>query len=326
MITLDARQTALALPYPQLSEAIESILMEMRSGTARAPERLHFPLVEVGERKGKRTGILLIMTATNRDVAMTKHITVHPENRSLCKPSIMGEVLVFDPHNGERLMLLDGPTVTGRRTAAVTLLAAKKFAPRPQGTVLIVGAGVQARSHLEAFVAGLGSRHFLIYSRSHDRAQALADHAATLGAEASVVETLEPALGSVSIIVTATTSTDPVLPDSDRMRWRDDVFVAGVGAFRPDMRELPPQLCRDAAVRGTLVVDTWDVKHEAGDLLHAGIDWGRAVPLMDAILTPDRFRSSGPVLFKSVGYALWDLAAVLCARASLARDPQIGTA
>ncbi|MBN9113850.1 MAG: delta(1)-pyrroline-2-carboxylate reductase family protein, partial [Pandoraea sp.] len=152
------------------------------------------------------------------------------------------------------------------------------------------------------------------------RAHALAEHAATLGVEATVVDAVEPVLNTVSIVIAATTSSEPVLPDSDVLRWRDDIFVAGVGAFRPDMRELPPQLCRDAAVRGTLVVDTWEVKHEAGDLLHAAIDWGRAAPLLDAIITPDRFRSSGPVIFKSVGYALWDLAAVLCARANLAKD------
>ncbi len=318
MITLDAHQTAQLLPYPQLADGIEAMLMEMRSGTARAPERLHFPLTE--PERGRRTGVLLVMPAVNRDVAMTKHITVHPENCRAGKPSIIGEVMVFDPHTGERQMLLDGPTVTGRRTAAVTLFAASKFAPRPKGPVLIVGAGVQARAHLEAFAAGMGTRHFMIFSRSPERAHALADHAATLGVEATVVDAIEPVLNTVSIVITATTSSEPVLPDSDVTRWRDDIFVAGVGAFRPDMRELPPQLCRDAAVRGTLVVDTWEVKHEAGDLLHAAIDWGRAAPLMDAIITPDRFRSSGPVLFKSVGYALWDLAAVLCARANLAKD------
>lgn len=324
MITLDARQTAQLLPYSPLADAIEAMLMEMRSGTARAPERMHFPLTDNADHRGRRAGVLLVMPAANRDVAMTKHITIHPENCRAGKPSIIGEVLVFDPRTGERLMLLDGPTVTGRRTAAVTLFATRKFAPRPQGPVLIVGAGVQARAHLEAFVAGLGTRHFLIYSRSPERAHALAAHAETLGAEASVVDAIEPVLNNVSIVITATTSSEPVLPDTDAIRWRDDIFVAGVGAFRADMRELPPQLCRDAAVRGTLIVDSWEVKHEAGDLLHAAIDWGRAAPLMDAIITPDRYRSSGPVLFKSAGYALWDLAAVLCARKQLADDPSSG--
>lgn len=321
MITLDARQTAQLLPYPRLADAMEAMLMEMRSGTARAPERVHFALTE--PERGRRGSTLLVMPAVNRDVAITKHITLHPENCKAGTPSIIGEVLAFDPRTGERQLLLDGPTLTGRRTAALTLFATRKFAPRPQGPVLLVGAGVQARAHLEAFVAGLGTRHFMIYSRSPERAHALAEHAASLGAEATVVDAIEPVLNNVSVIVTATTSSEPVLPDTDAIRWRDDIFVAGVGAFRPDMRELPPQLCRDAAVRGTLIVDTWEVKHEAGDLLHAGIDWGRAAPLMDAIITPDRFRSSGPVLYKSVGHALWDLAAVLCARATLAEHPEV---
>lgn len=314
MIMLDARQTAQALPYPQLATAIEAMLGEMRAGTARAPERLVFNLGD--DKPGKSAGILLVMPASNNQLAMTKHITVHPENGRDGLPVILGEVLVFDARNGERLMVLDGPTLTSRRTAAVSMLAVQKFAPRPNGPVLIVGAGAQARAHLEAFATGLGSRHFLLYSRTRRKTEALAEFAETLGVEATVVDTVEPALNQVSLVVTATTSNKPVLPDASAMRWRDDIFITAMGAFRPDMRELPPQLCREAAVRGSLVVDTWAVKHEAGDLLHAEIDWGRAVPLTDAVLTPDRFRSRGPVIFKSVGCALWDLAAVLCARRS----------
>lgn len=311
MIMLDARQTAQALPYPPLAAAIEAMLIEMRAGTARAPERLVF---KVGDDASKSTGMLLVMPACNRDLAMTKHITVHPDNGRHGLPVILGEVLVFDAHNGERLMVLDGPTLTSRRTAAVSMLAAKKFAPRPGGAVLIIGAGAQARAHMEAFAAGLGSRHFLLYSRTRRKTEALAEYAETLGVEASVVDAVEPALSQVSLVVTATTSHRPVVPDAGVMRWPDDIFITAVGAFRPDMQELPPQLCRDAAVRGSLLVDTWEVKHEAGDLLHAEIDWGRTVPLMDAVLTPDRYRTRGPVIFKSVGCALWDLAAVLCAR------------
>lgn len=316
MITLDAQQTAQALPYPELANAIETMLTEMRSGSAHAPERLVCHVGNGDGRDGRPGGILLVMPASNRDIAMTKHVNVHAGNARHGLPAIQGEVLVYDANNGKRLMLLDGPVLTSRRTAAVSLLAARKFAPRPRGPVLIVGAGVQARAHLEAFAAGLESRHFMLYSRTRANAQALANHAQTLGVEATVVDSVEGALQSATVVVAATTSTAPVLPDSGAMRWRDDIFIAAVGAFRPDMQELPPQLCRDAAVRGTLVIDTWEVKHEAGDLLHAGINWSRAVPLVDAVLTPDRFRAGGPVLFKSVGCALWDLAAVLCARRS----------
>ena len=77
--------------------------------------------------------------------------------------------------NELRIGLLDGPTVTARRTAAVSLLAAQQLAPRRDGPMLIVGAGVQGRAHLEAFHEGLGLRSVKIASRSPGSAQALAE-------------------------------------------------------------------------------------------------------------------------------------------------------
>ncbi len=114
------------------------------------------------------------------------------------------------------------------------------------------------------------------------------------------------------MVVTVTSSRTPVLPDLAAGCWRDDHFIAAVGAFRPDMCELPPALCRGAAQAGRLLADTlFGIEDEAGDLLQAGIDWAAVQPFETAILAADaiRARSGSPLVFKSVGYALWDLAA-----------------
>ncbi len=107
-----------------------------------------------------------------------------------------------------------------------------------------------------------------------------------------------------------------MLPDIDSGLWRDHHFVAAVGAFRPDMCELPPALCHAASARGRLLADTlFGIEDEAGDLLQAGIDWGTVQPFETAILQAEaiRARSGSPLVFKSVGYALWDLAACVLA-------------
>jgi ornithine cyclodeaminase len=112
-----------------------------------------------------------------------------------------------------------------------------------------------------------------------------------------------PAIPTATLIVTATTSTEPVLPDSGRA-VREDAFVAAVGAFTPDMAELPGSLIN----RSRVYVDTLDgTRAGAGDLLRAGIDWSVVVEMQDALNLPSL--PSGPVIFKSVGHALWDLAA-----------------
>ncbi|MFS8973082.1 delta(1)-pyrroline-2-carboxylate reductase family protein [Cupriavidus necator] len=318
LVPLDAASTAARLPYPELAQAIAAMLGELRDGTAMAPPRLALP---VGDAQ-RGEGTLLVMPARNRELVITKNVTVHPGNPQRGLPSILGEVVVADAHTGERIAMLDGPTVTGRRTAAVSLLAAQSFAARPEGELLVVGAGVQALTHLEAFVAGLGVRKVWLHSRTRDKAEALAAHARTLGAEAEVTDAVEAVLPRVSMVVTVTTSRAPVLPDLDSGLWRDHHFIAAVGAFRPDMCELPPALCHAAADSGRLLADTlFGIEDEAGDLLQAGIDWATVQPFETAILQADAIRARGgsPLVFKSVGYALWDLAAcVLASRAGAA--------
>lgn len=311
-VPLDAASTAARLPYPELARAIADMLGELRDGTAMAPPRIALP---VGDPQGGE-GTLLVMPARNRKLVMTKNITVHPGNPQRGLPNILGEVVIADAHTGERIAMLDGPTVTGRRTAAVSLLAAQCFAARADGELLIVGAGVQAMTHLEAFIAGLRVRKVWLHSRTRDKVEVLAAHARTLGVEAEVTGDVAAVLPRVSMILTVTSSRSPVLPDLDSGLWRDDHFIAAVGAFRPDMCELPPALCHAAADSGRLLADTlFGIEEEAGDLLQAGVDWATVQPFETAILEADaiRARTGSPLVFKSVGYALWDLAACVLA-------------
>src|SRR5690554_3146970 len=114
MHVLDAKATACALPYARLVPAMAQAAREAAGGVLRAPERMVVPLA--GE------GVLLVMPAVALDVGITKLITVQPGNSAQGRPAIQGEVIVFDVSSGKRLLLADGPTVTARRTAAVTLL------------------------------------------------------------------------------------------------------------------------------------------------------------------------------------------------------------
>ncbi|MCX7692855.1 MAG: delta(1)-pyrroline-2-carboxylate reductase family protein, partial [Tepidimonas taiwanensis] len=129
---LDAAATAATLPYPALADAIEALL---RDDTVTVPPRLVQPLPGGGS--------LFVMPAADAAVAIAKLITFVPDNPAHGRPAIQGDVVVFDARSGARRAVLDGPTVTARRTAAVSLLAARRLAPRPQGPLLIVGAGVQ---------------------------------------------------------------------------------------------------------------------------------------------------------------------------------------
>ena len=302
-LLLDADQTAARLPYGALAREVRELLADP---AVEVPERLVQPLPGGGS--------LFVMPALDGRIAITKLITFTPANAGTALPSIQGDVVVFDVRSGRRMLVLDGPTITARRTAAVSLLAAQALAPNPAGPLLIVGAGAQGRAHLEAFVEGLEVREVVIASRSGASASALADRARQLGIKATVVQDANAALADCPLAVTCTPANQVVL----RGPVRADAFIAAVGAFTPAMVELDPQLCRDLAARGRVVVDTADARHEAGDLIQAGLDVATFASLRDTLADAKTART-GPVLFKSCGWAGWDLAAARLATKEVLR-------
>lgn len=299
--TLSPEATASALPYPALADAVAALLTD--------------PQVVVPPRIVQRLpsgGSLFVMPAVDGRVAITKLITFVADNAHRGLPTIQGDIVVFDARTGQRIAMLDGPTVTARRTAAVSLLAAQRLAPHPGGRLLIVGAGVQGRSHLEAFHHGLGVQEVWVASRSPASADALVAHARTLGMQARRVDDADAALAECPLVVSTTSAQQVAL----RAMPRPDAFVAAVGAFTPQMVEWAPEVCQHVAASGTLLVDTRDADHEAGDLLQAGLDV-HALPTLADVINPTPAGSAiqlrpGTVFFKSCGWAGWDLAAARC--------------
>lgn len=296
----NSQQTAQRLPWLALVDEIEALL---RDASVRVPERIVMPTAH--------GAVLFVMPACDARVAMTKLVTFTPANVGSRTATIQGDVTVFDVASGTRRLILDGPAVTARRTAAVSALAARWLAPNRNGPMLILGAGVQGRAHLEVFAQVLGVQRFLVASRSTASVQALVDHARSLGLSADAVTDADAALADCPLAATCTPASGVVL----RACPRPDAFIAAVGAFTPQMMELAPELCRDVAERGRIVVDTREAEHEAGDLLQAGIDVAGLPSLGDGVREGARGGRRGPVLFKSCGWAGWDLAAARLALA-----------
>lgn len=291
--TLNALQTAARLPWAGL---VDEIALLLQDTGVRVPPRLVQPL------GGGAT--LFVMPAVDSHTAITKLITFTPANAGTSRPTIQGDVIVFDNTTGQRCLVLNGPAVTARRTAAVSVLAAKRLACDTQGPLLIVGAGVQGKAHLEAFAAVLGTREVMIASRSTQSAKLLAQHASSLGLSAQVVANADSALQSCPLTVVCTPASSIVLG----AKPRQDAFICAVGAFSPSMAELSPELCQYMAREGTVWLDTVDAAQEAGDLLQAGLNL-QAMATLGDVVRQNIARPAGPVMFKSCGWAGWDLAA-----------------
>jgi ornithine cyclodeaminase len=296
MEQFDAAASERLLPYPALRDAIAGALHERRLGQVQVPDRTAIAL--------PNDGWLLLMGAASATTAVTKVVTVHPHAP---ERRVQSDVVLLDASTGQRLAMLNGEVLTERRTAALSLLAAERLAPDPNADLLLIGAGAQARAHLEAFRVGLGTRRVWIHSRSAARRDDLVALARDWGMEAEPSHDPHAQLFEARLVITATNSSEPVL----RQAPAQGSFIAAVGAFRPNMAELAPSVL----VGAELVVDTLEgAQREAGDLLQAAVDWSRVRALQDRLEGP---RPDRTVVFKSVGHGIFDLAAAILARASM---------
>ncbi|HYD82118.1 MAG TPA: delta(1)-pyrroline-2-carboxylate reductase family protein [Paucimonas sp.] len=305
MLILDDVRTAQALPYATLVPAIAQAARELATGKILAPER---QVVTIDQ-----ASVLLCMPAIGPDIGVTKLITVHAGNARHRLPAIQGEVVAFEAATGRRLALLDGPTVTARRTAAMTLLGIETLAPRRPASALIIGTGTQAAAHVDAMIGHLGIARFWIAGSTRASAERfgsrLKERYRHLAMHPLAAETLERDLPETNLVVALTTSKTPVIP----ARIAPETLAIGVGAFKPDMAEFPPELLR---ARRIVVDDLHGARHEAGDLIQANVDWS-GVTALGSILAGQAAPPHGVPVFKTVGQAAWDLAAARVAVGNL---------
>lgn len=298
----DAEATAALLPAAALVDAVADAMRARRAGRLTAPARGVLPLPEGGR--------YLVMPAADEHLALTKSLTVHPGRSAHGLPTIQGQVLVADARDGRPLMLLDGPTLTARRTAAVTALGLRGLSTTPVRSVALLGTGAQALAHARVLAALGEVRALHVVGRTMAQAEAFADRlAAELGGvELTAHAHLADALRTAQAVVTLTTSLRPVLPDE----LPAGLLVVGVGAFTPQMAELPPALLLARRV----VVDALDgARHEAGDLIQAAVVWSGVTELVDHL--DARPEGGAAPVFKTVGHAAWDLAAAHVAQRML---------
>jgi ornithine cyclodeaminase len=240
-----------------------------------------------------------------------KALCLFADNPARGKDAHQGGVLLFDGETGELLALMNASAITAIRTAAVSGLATRLLAREDAGDLALIGAGVQARTHLLAMAAVRRLRRVRVASRTIERAQALAK-----GMQSQVSCAIEPvasardAARSADLIVTVTNSAKPVL----ELSWISaGAHLNVVGSSVPNAREVDTATMAAAA----LFVDRREsTLAESGEYLLAAADGAIGPDHIRAelgeLLTrmrPGRRTPAEITLFKSLGLAVEDLAA-----------------
>jgi ornithine cyclodeaminase/alanine dehydrogenase-like protein (mu-crystallin family) len=199
-------------------------------------------------------GELLLMPAAGNQGVGVKLITLTPENPKRGLPLVQGVYVLFGADSQSPEGVIDGASLTALRTGAVSGLATRWLAREDASRLVVFGAGVQARGHVEAVRAVRVIEEVVIVSRTGPRAEALAaEVGGRVGSAADVA--------GADIVCTCTSSPKPLF---DGETLTGGVHVNAVGAYTADTRELDTT----AVSRARVVVETRAVAMaEAGDLL-----------------------------------------------------------
>ena len=297
-----------------MKDAIASMhgaFAELAAGAAVSPRRISLA--------SPHEALSLFMPARLKGALGAKIVSVFPGNASGETPVVSGIVVGLDERTGAPCALLEGSSLTAIRTGAASGLATDLLAHPGAGRVAIIGAGVQARTQLEAISAVRSINSVTVYSRSKARAASFArEMGRALNLTAiEVSDSVAQAVSAAEIICTATSSAEPVLMSAD---VQGRMHINAVGSFTPQMREIDPELVAGCYV----VVDQIEAAlAEAGEVI-AAIDAGLLresdlVELGDLVLGEAGAGagagddSGRPTLFKSVGLAIQDVAAAALA-------------
>jgi ornithine cyclodeaminase/alanine dehydrogenase-like protein (mu-crystallin family) len=292
------------LPYDECADVMRRALAGLADGTLQQPLRTIV-------RPAGAAGFMALMPAYASGTAYgLKALCITPGNPAIGKDAHQGGVLLFAADTGEPLALVNASAVTEIRTAAVSAVATDLLARPGAAELAIIGTGVQARAHARALAATRPLTAIRIAGRDPARARELAAGlAAELGLPVSAHEGARDAIERADIVVTATSSPEPVL---SRAWLAAGTHVNAVGACVPDVREIDTATMAEAA----LFADSREsVRNEAGDYLLArreGADNPVRAELGELLTGAAAGRADGDeiTVFESLGLAAEDLAAV----------------
>jgi len=306
ILILNHDEVVQLLPMKECIGVMREALISLARGQVHQPLRM---IVRPPEAAGVMGLMPSYMSGADPAYGL-KTVCVFPENPAQGKDAHQGSVMLFSAETGELQAMMNASAITAIRTAAVSGVATDLLAREDAHNLAIVGAGVQARTHLDAMSQVRSIKRCRVVSRNSEHAKQLAtEMRERFPFTLEPVETVAEALNDADIIVTATNAKEPVVK---RDCISPGVHLNVVGSSSPKSREVDTGTMAAAS----LFVDRREsTLNEAGDYLFAasegavGPDHIRAE--LGEILIGQKLGRTSPdeiTLFKSLGLAVEDLA------------------
>ena len=242
-----------------------------------------------------------------------KIVSVYPKNAEQGIPATPATMVLMNDETGEVCALLDGTWLTRLRTGATAGLATDMLARKDAKVGALIGTGGQAETQLEAMMTVRNLEAVWVFDMDPERCRSFcnkmeAEFAGKFTTKILPAATSDEAIMGADIITAVTTSKRPVF---DGTKVKAGAHINGVGAFTPEMLELPEEAIRIAK---PLVVDTiHGALHEAGDVIGANkngaVQESSLIELGTIILGQAKGRVSNEdiTLFKTVGSGVLDV-------------------
>jgi ornithine cyclodeaminase len=293
------------LPMDECMDVMAATLRTVAEGNAIQPLRHIMWLPE-------KVGALGTMPAYLASIGMMglKVISVFPGNHRSQYDSHIGAVMLFETTHGQLLAIVDASEITAIRTAAVSGVATRALAREDAHDLTIMGAGVQAKSHLAAMLVARKIDRVRVWSRNPESARAFAERESRRhGISIVAVDDARQAVDGADLVCTTTSSPKPILFGD----WlQPGTHINAVGSSVSFTRELSTS----AMIKSKLFVDRREsTLNEAGDFL---------IPRQEGAITDDHIKGEiGDILlgktkgresnaeitvFKSLGLAVEDVA------------------
>lgn len=236
-----------------------------------------------------------------------KWVNVHPDNKALGLPTVMGHILLSDPKTGQLLANMAASEITAIRTGAVAGLAADYMSPKDAKHVCLIGAGKQSIYQLEALCLVRDVNHVVVYDKDEAILGSFKEGIARFyKGSLEIVSSIEAGVKHADIIVSSTPSTKAILYYEDLPRA---VHINAIGADAAGKQELDAKVLKHAQ----LVVDDLSQAIHAGEL-NTHVTRGDISPsnvkgcLGDLILNKFSVDPLSLSVFDSTGLAIQDLA------------------